>query len=324
MSAGNFLSAPPVEASDMKEASTMRKALALALLALAVAFAAACSSGDEEGASPPQGAATGAAEDDQGAGSARTAGGVPVSNDVPAAKALPAIGPRIIQTASVRLSLQRGRFQEAVDEARSVVAGLGGFVVSSSASQGTGRRLVSGTLVVRVPGRSYAQAMRRLAEIGRVEAREESGQDVSQEFVDLESRARHLEAVERQLLELLDRAESVASALAVQSRLNEVQLDLEQTRGRLRFLDDQVSFATISLALHERGPVPAAKDDGGWGIVDAWETAGHGFVAVVGWIFIALATAAPILVLLALAALLGRAALRRRIGPVWRARLKSD
>jgi hypothetical protein len=313
----------------MKEARTMRKALALALLVLAVAFAAGCSSGDEEGASGsvPEAAVTNGAAtgEDQAAGGGSTeARGVAVSNELPAAEALPGVGPRIIQTASVRLSVRSGRFQEAVDEARSVVAGLGGFVVSSSASQGAGRRLVSGTLVVRVPERSYAQAMRRLAEIGRVEAREESGQDVSQEFVDLQARARHLEAVERQLLELLDRAETVASALAVQSRLNEVQLDLEQTRGRLRFLDDQVTFATISLALHERGPMVAAKDEGGWGIVDAWETAGHGFVAVVGWIFVGLATAAPILVLLALAALLGRAALRRRIGPAWRPRLKSD
>jgi hypothetical protein len=184
---------------------------------------------------------------------------------------------------------------------------------------------VSGTLVARIPERSYAVAMRRLTGIGRVEAREESGQDVSQEFVDLEARARHLEAVERQLLQLLERAKTVGAALAIQTRLNEVQLDLEQTRGRLRFLDDQVSFSTISLDIHERLPAAGGGDNGGgWGIVEAWETAGHGFVAVVGWIFVALATAAPVIVLLALAALLGRVALRRRIGPVWRPRLKSD
>jgi Domain of unknown function (DUF4349) len=79
----------------------------------------------------------------------------------------------------------------------------------------------------------------------------------------------------------------------------------------LQYLDDQVSYATISLALHERLPV-AAEEKGRWGIVDAWRTAGHNVVAVVGWMFVAFATAAPALILLALAYLIGRRVVRRR------------
>jgi hypothetical protein len=231
----------------------------------------------------------------------------------PAPGSVPVIGPRVIQTASLRLSVPRGRFEETVDEARSTAARLGGFVVSSTASQGRERRLVSGSLVLRLPARSYADAMRSLAGLGRVEARDESGQDVSQEFVDLEARVRHLRAVETQLLELLDRANTVAAALAVQSQLNQVQLELERARGRLQYLEDQVSFATISLALRERLPVAVKGDNGAWGIVDAWRTAGHGFVTVIGWMFIAAATAAPALVLLVLALLIGRRVARRRV-----------
>ena len=120
-----------------------------------------------------------------------------------------------------------------------------------------------GSLVVRVPGRSYAAAMRALEGLGRVEGREEAGTDVSAEYVDLAARARHLEAVERQLLELLGRADTVQAALAVQSTLNETQLQLEETRGRLRYLDDQTAYATITLSLHERAvasPPPAAGE----------------------------------------------------------------
>ena len=73
-----------------------------------------------------------------------------------------------------------------------------------------------------------------------------------------------------------------------------------------------MSFATISLALHERLPVAAPKDKGHWGITDAWRTAGHNVVAVIGWMFVALATAAPALILLALAYLIGRRVVRRR------------
>jgi len=283
----------------------MRKILLALLVAALVLAAAACSGGDDdsEGDAGVAPAATGAVEAEGGEAepAAQRSGG---------GGSLPSVGPHVIQTASLSLSVEPGEFRTTVDRARTVALGLGGFVVSSSASQGTERRLVAGTLVVRVPERSYAQAMERLSDLGRVEAREESGQDVSQELVDLGSRARHLEAVERQLLGLLERADTVAAALAVQSQLNEVQLELEQARGRLRFLDDQVAFATISLDMRERG-VLAAGDGGGWGIVDAWRTAGHGFVTVVGWIFVAAATIAPLLVLLALLYLAGRLAARR-------------
>jgi hypothetical protein len=300
-----------------------KNALLILLAAALLAVVAGCSRGEDDSGEGAQ------ALEARGTVTAQSGGGelVPAFQDdvaaQPIAQPLPGIGPKVIQTASLRVSLVKGRFDQTLDEARSIAASLGGFVVSSSASQGRAQKLERGTLVVRVPARAYADAMERLSDLGRVEARRESGQDVSQEYVDLEARARHLEAVERQLLELLDRADTVAAALAVQSKLNEVQLDLEQTRGRLRFLDDQVTYATISLALHERVADMGVKDDDGWGIVEAWERAARGFLAVVGWTFVALATAAPVVLLLILVWLLARSAARRKIGPAW-PRLKSD
>jgi hypothetical protein len=289
----------------------MWKRFTLLTVALALALSAGACSGDSD----DEGAVTAGGEpgvvDESGGGSLSQDAGEGEAA-VPVASTVPAVGPRIIQTASLTVSVARGRFDETVDEARGIAARFGGFVVSSAASQGSEQRLVRGTLVVRVPARSYADAVRSIAGLGRVEARDESGQDVSQEFVDLEARARHLRAVEGQLLELLQRANTVAAALAVQSQLNQVQLELEQARGRLQYLDDQVSYATISLALHERLPAVAPKDKGSWGITDAWRTAGRNVVAVVGWMFVALATAAPALILLALAYLVGRRVVRRR------------
>lgn len=273
----------------------MRKALLVTIALVLVLAAAACSSGDDdEGAADAEAGAV-AAEAEEGGDA------VAVADTAQGGSALPPLGPRVIQTASLTLSVQRDGFDSAVSRARSIATGLGGFVVSSSASQGDERRLVRGSLVVRVPERSYAQAVDRLSDLGRVEAREESGQDVSQELVDLEARARHLEAVERQLLELLEQADTVQAALAVQAQLNQVQLELEQVRGRLRYLDDQVTFATISLELRERQVALAADDGGPWGIVDAWGAAGRGFVTVVGWIFVVAATVAPVALLLLLA-----------------------
>jgi hypothetical protein len=289
---------------EKKRMRNLALVLALATLALAPV---ACSSGDDE-----EGAAAGGSGD-VGAVEREAAGGGPTAAApiaAPVESSVPTVGPQVVQTASVSLTVGRDDFEQTVDRARTIALGLGGFVVSSSASQEGETRMVSGTLVVRVPEGSYAEAMSRLTALGRVEGQEETGQDVSQELVDLGARARHLEAVERQLLELLDRAHTVSAALAVQSQLNQVQLDLEQTRGRLLYLRDQVTYATISLDVRERQAAPAADDDG-WGIVAAWSSAARGFVTAVGWLLVAAATIAPLVLLLALGFVGARLAYRR-------------
>jgi hypothetical protein len=292
----------------------MRKTLIGTALVLAVSAFSGCVGGSEGessagGARGGEAAVTAPPVVDEASGGG---GELAVGEDSSGPLTLPGIGSRVVQTASVELSVPAGGFDRAVSRARTIATGLGGFVVSSSASQGAAHRLVAGSLVVRVPERSYAEAMNALTDLGRVEAREESGHDVSQEFVDLEARRRHLEAVENQLLQLLNKATTVEAALAVQSRLADVQLELEQVRGRIDYLDDQVSFATISLDLSERGAVPVAEKDG-WGIVDAWETAAHGFTTVVAWIFVGVATALPLLILAALAYAVWRYGSRRHI-----------
>jgi uncharacterized protein DUF4349 len=223
--------------------------------------------------------------------------------------AVPQVGPHIVQTARLRLSIAHGSFDDKVDDVHAIVDSYSGFVVNSTASQGSDKRLVQGSLDLRIPAESYEDALARLRQLGKVEALEESGQDVSQEFVDLNARIRQLRAVEAQLLELLQQADDVPAALAVQNQLSQVQLDLEQARGRLQYLDNRVSYATISLAMHEAGAV--APKGGGFSIVDAWATAGSAFLTVVGWIFIGIAVAAPVLVLLGLGLLAGRE-LRKR------------
>jgi uncharacterized protein DUF4349 len=294
----------------------MPKLVLVVLVVLAAVALAGCSSGGEDGGGA--GGSTVGGNEAGGAVGAAVAGTVTrADNVVPSPQGnvsgVPDIGPQIVQTSSVRLSVQRSRFDETVDEARSIAAGLGGFVVSSSASQGSAQRLVRGTLVLRIPARNYAEAMKSVAALGRVESRRENGQDVSQEYVDLRARIRQLQAVESQLLELLDRANTVGAALAVQQQLGQVQLDLEQARGRLQYLDDQVAFSTISLDLHER-VLPVPNGDGGrFGIVDAWSKAADGFLAVLGWTFVVIATAAPLVLILVLGLLLARVALRKRL-----------
>jgi hypothetical protein len=280
----------------------MTKLALLVPLVLALALSA-CNSGSES-----SGGSTGGGGASEGSVEGSPAGSRASDNQV-SSSAVPQVGPQVVKTASLRLGLANGSFEDKVGEAHAVADSFGGFVVESFASQGSGKRIAEGSLVFRIPAESYDSALSRLRELGRVESLEESGQDVSKEFVDLNARIRQLRAVEAQLLELLQRADDVPAALAVQNQLSQVQLDLEQARGRLQYLDNRVAFATISMSMHELSVV--APQDGGFRIVDAWATAGSAFLTVVGWLFIGIAVVAPVLILLGLGILVGREVRRR-------------
>ena len=294
----------------------MKRLLPILILCITAMALAACSSGDDAGTAGGGSGGEGALEGAVTTQSGFSGGDGSVATDETAqgakgAPETPGIGPRIIKMASVRVSVPRGDFQGAVDEARTIAAAAGGFVVSSSQSQGE-KRLMNGSLVLRVPERSYETVMKQMGDVGRLDGRRENAQEVSAEFVDLESRQRHLEAVERQLLVLLERAKSVPAALAVQSKLNDTQLQLEETRGRLRYLEDQTSFATISVNHRERLPGAAAGKDG---VLETWKDGAEAFAHVAGRTFVVAATIAPILLLLGLAALGARFVVRRRVEP---------
>ena len=284
----------------------MKKLALLVPLVLALVLSG-CNSGSESTAGSTGGGG------DVAEGSAEVSSGGARSNVYDGSaqiSAVPQVGPQIVKTATLALGIAHGSFDDKVGEAHAVAESFGGFVVQSFASQGSGNRIAEGSLVLRIPAESYDAALSRLRGLGKVESLEESGQDVSKEFVDLNARIRQLRAVEAQLLQLLQQADDVPAALAVQSQLSQVQLDLEQARGRLQYLDNRVAFATISMSMHELVVLP--PEGGGFSIVDAWARAGTAFLTVVGWIFVGIAVVAPVLVLLGLGFLVGRE-LRKRL-----------
>jgi len=81
-----------------------------------------------------------------------------------------------------------------------------------------------------------------------------SGDDVTEEFVDLDSRRKTLEATRDRLRELLARAETVEDTLKVTQTLTEYQVEIDQITGRQKFLSQSAAMSTINLAV---SPVPA-------------------------------------------------------------------
>jgi hypothetical protein len=136
--------------------------------------------------------------------------------------------------------------EEAVDEIDAMAEELGGYVIESNLQQY--QEGMQARLRIRVPADSLDTALERIRDLA-VEVNNEniSGQDVTEEYVDLQSRLRHLQATEERLLTFMEEAEDTEAALEVYDRLQNIQAEIEQVRGRIQYLEESAALATISI-----------------------------------------------------------------------------
>jgi hypothetical protein len=129
-----------------------------------------------------------------------------------------------------------------------------GFVVTSESTQrpseDRNKPEITINLVVRVPAAQFNQVMEEIRAVGaRVIQEKVTGQDVTEEFMDLEARIKNQKALESQFLEIMKRAGKVDDALSVQRELADVRTEIEKLEGRRRFLENQSSLSTINVTL---------------------------------------------------------------------------
>lgn len=240
----------------------MKKTLGIATLVIAGLLLAACSS---------QLAARPAGVDFEPG----IAGGDAFAPEAPRAEALPALEfsasqpttqeRMVVQTASVTMVVT-----DPVDklaEIRAMAEAMGGFVVSSyvyKTSFGEGLTADNASVTVRVPAERLNEAMEEIKS-GAVEVRTENvtGEDVTAQYVDLESRLRNLEAAEEQLTRIMESAEKTEDVLAVYNELVRVRGEIEMVRGQMKYYEESAAFSAISAELI---PDVAAQpiEFGGW------------------------------------------------------------
>nr|MBA3241490.1 DUF4349 domain-containing protein [Acidobacteriota bacterium] len=173
---------------------------------------------------------------------------------------------KIIRNAT--LTVETPTPAEAQRRIASIAAARDGFVVTSeSRQQGGGDDNVTPyevvTLEIRVPFAQFDAVMGEIRGIGsRVTAEKITGQDVTEEFIDLEARIRTQKALEGQFLEIMKRASKVSDALEVQSELANVRTEIERLEGRRRFLENQTSLSTIKVTLQPPAPLVSASASG--------------------------------------------------------------
>ena len=172
---------------------------------------------------------------------------------------------KIIRNADITIEV--ASTTEAQHSVTSIAEARGGFVVTSEAIQrkstDPAQRTTDFKLVVRVPANQFGVALDEIKKLAsNVLEEKTTGQDVTEEFIDLEARIKTQKALEIQFLEIMKQANKIADALEVQRQIAEVRTVIEQLEGRKRFLENRSSLATITVNVQAPRPVIATTPTG--------------------------------------------------------------
>ena len=163
---------------------------------------------------------------------------------------------KIIKNADVRLLVKDTN--TAVSRTTQVISDLGGYIISSRIwyQDYYGNNLMYATITLGIPVDEFEHALNRLRDLSiRVLDENASGEDVTDQYVDLQSQLANLEATRARIQEFLQDAKSVDEALRINQELANIEAQIEQIKGRMNFLSDRSAFSTITVNFEPEYPI---------------------------------------------------------------------
>ncbi|MBP9748883.1 DUF4349 domain-containing protein [Patescibacteria group bacterium] len=158
-------------------------------------------------------------------------------------------GDRVIKTAD--LSLQVEDAPTAMEKAKAFAAQVNGFVLQATIS-GTEKGDRTAWVSVHVPVSRFEESVMELKKIGTLLLSESvNGQDVTEEYADLESQVRNARVEEAQYQEIMKRAGDIEDVLAVAKQLADVRGRIERLEGRRQFLANRTDYSMITVRMSE-------------------------------------------------------------------------
>ncbi len=160
-------------------------------------------------------------------------------------------GRKLIKT--IRLEMQTKDFDTLTAGIRNKIQEMNGYIESSSVwgNSYTGSSTRSSDYTVRIPQDRLDEFIDVVSGLGNVTYKNESVEDVTLQYVDVESRQKALETEQERLLELLEQADNLEDLLTIESRLSEVRYELENYGSQKRILDNQIDYSTVYITISE-------------------------------------------------------------------------
>ncbi|SET59482.1 DUF4349 domain-containing protein [Paenibacillus sp. NFR01] len=200
------------------------------------------------------------------------------------------------------LAMEVKDYGAAQTEVRNLITLANGYIVEFN--ENTSEYEQGGTFVLKVPAGGFSSFLNKLEQVEHKSIqRSIQGQDVSEEYVDLGSRLKAKQLMEAQYVEFMKKATKSADLVAFANQLGAIQEEIETLKGRMRYIDQNVSFSTIELRLYQPEVKTAAVDDEKEAkplserVSDALNGSLNAISVTFQWLVIVLAGALPILIL---------------------------
>jgi hypothetical protein len=162
----------------------------------------------------------------------------------------------IIKNSDVRLMVKDT--DVAIDRATQIIADAGGYIVSSRVwyQDYYGNNLKYAAITIGVPVEEFERTLVRLRGLAvRVVDEVAAGDDVTEQYVDLQSQLTNLEATRARIQEFLQDAKTIDEALRINQELANLEAQIEQIKGRMNYLNDRSAFSTITINFEPEFPV---------------------------------------------------------------------
>ncbi|QDT32274.1 DUF4349 domain-containing protein [Thalassoglobus polymorphus] len=160
-----------------------------------------------------------------------------------------AVERKIIYESELRIEVTS--FDDIPARVKDIVKAHGGYVASSSLDGISGTRR-SGTWVIKIPIRKYADFLDQAGKLGELQSQNENSTEVTAQYYDLEGRIRTKKQEEARMLKHLEEdTAKLEETLAVEKELMRIRTELESMQGRMRLLTHQVDFSTVTLHVQE-------------------------------------------------------------------------
>jgi hypothetical protein len=151
---------------------------------------------------------------------------------------------------NAHLSIEVENYEESRPLLDSIVKRHKGWISSENLNNYEQR--ISNLIVIRVPAVSLDQIVDDLQKIAkRIESKSVNSTDVTEEYIDIESRLSNQREVEKKFITLLQRTNSINDILQIESKLAEIRGNIESIEGRLRYLNNRVDYSTVNLNIYQ-------------------------------------------------------------------------
>lgn len=199
---------------------------------------------------------------------------------------------KIVKNGNANIEVEN--FDTAISKIKESAKTYGGYVTNSNMWISDSNKK-SGHITVKIPEERFEEFGDSLIQIGKIDSKETSSYDVTEEYIDLQARLKNLKIQEKRYTELLAMAKDVNDVLAIEAQLGRIRGEIESFEGRIKYLENTTSYGTFNINLYE--PEEVVHE---FGIKKAFDRAIDAFIISVAGIIILAGFLIPIVLVVGL------------------------